>query len=147
MKNVIFINGTMGSGKTSVLNYLGKHAFNNIILDGDWCWKSNPFICNENSKKMVIENITFLLNNFIKLEDIQNIFFCWVMPEEKVIEEIKTNLFLDNCNFYLFTLMCEENTLIKRLNKDIENNIRDKEDLGIINRAIDRMKNYSKMNR
>lgn len=37
MKNLIFINGTMGSGKTAVSQKLKILLNKSIFLDGDWC--------------------------------------------------------------------------------------------------------------
>ena len=65
MKKLIIINGTMGVGKTTVSERLYKSLENSFWLDGDSCWYMNPFVVNEENKKMVIENISFILNNFI----------------------------------------------------------------------------------
>lgn len=36
---------------------------------------------------MVLENICFLLNNFIRCSEYENIVFCWVMHEQAIIDE------------------------------------------------------------
>ncbi len=36
---------------------------------------------------MVIENICFLLNNFIKCSAYENIVFCWVMHEQSIMKK------------------------------------------------------------
>jgi hypothetical protein len=43
-KNLIFINGTMGVGKTAVCRELQTKLSYCAFLDGDWCWDSSPFI-------------------------------------------------------------------------------------------------------
>ena len=60
MKNLIFINGTMGSGKTAVSQKLKILLNKSVFLDGDWCWDMVPFVVNNETKEMVLENITFL---------------------------------------------------------------------------------------
>ena len=65
MKNLIFINGTMGVGKTTTSKKLLKLLPNCVFLDGDWCWYSDPWIVNDETKNMVERNISFLLNNLI----------------------------------------------------------------------------------
>jgi broad-specificity NMP kinase len=51
MKNLIFINGTMGVGKTTTSLELKKILPKCVFLDGDWCWDMSPFIVTEETKK------------------------------------------------------------------------------------------------
>jgi len=44
MKNLIFINGTMGVGKTATSRELQKLLSNCVFLDGDWCWDMSPLL-------------------------------------------------------------------------------------------------------
>lgn len=67
MKQVYLIGGTMGVGKTTTCRLLKEKLENSVFLDGDWCWDMHPFIVNEETRKMVMENIVFLLNQFIHL--------------------------------------------------------------------------------
>lgn len=64
MKNLIIINGTMGVGKSTVCKELNKRLIRSVWLDGDWCWMMNPWVVNDENKKMVVQNINFLLRNF-----------------------------------------------------------------------------------
>ena len=79
MKNLIFINGTMGAGKSSVCAELLKMLPNAVYLDGDWCWNMHPFIVTDETKAMVVQNITHLLQNFLNCSEVKNVIFCWVM--------------------------------------------------------------------
>lgn len=74
-KKLIIINGTMGVGKTTIIKMLYKELENSFWLDGDNCWMMNPFIVNEENKKMVVDNITYILNSFIKNSNSQYIIF------------------------------------------------------------------------
>ena len=65
-KKLIIINGTMGVGKTTISKMLYKELENSFWLDGDNCWMMNPFIVNEENKKMVVDNITYILKSQIK---------------------------------------------------------------------------------
>lgn len=64
MKQLYIIGGTMGVGKTTICQKLKKELSNCVFLDGDWCWDANPFLVNEETKKMVMQNICFMLNQF-----------------------------------------------------------------------------------
>jgi tRNA uridine 5-carbamoylmethylation protein Kti12 len=52
IKNLIFINGTMGVGKTTTSKELQKMLPNCIFLDGDWCWDMSPFIVTDETQKI-----------------------------------------------------------------------------------------------
>ena len=58
MITIYLIGGTMGVGKTTLGQYLKKELNNAIFLDGDWCWDAHPFIVNDVTKKMVMNNIS-----------------------------------------------------------------------------------------
>lgn len=139
MKNVIFINGTMGVGKTTTSIELKKILSKNVFLDADWCWDMNPFIVNYETKNMVTQNITYLLNNFIKCKEYDNIIFCWVMHEQNIIDELVKKLDLSDCKLYVFSLVCSEVELINRINIDIRNGKREED---IIKRSISRLEKY-----
>jgi shikimate kinase len=44
MKKLIFINGTMGVGKTTISQQLKQQLPYSVFLDGDWCWDASPFV-------------------------------------------------------------------------------------------------------
>lgn len=62
MKNLIFINGTMGAGKSAVSRELKKILAPSFFLDGDWCWDMEPFVPGAAERALVLRNIAFLLN-------------------------------------------------------------------------------------
>ena len=92
MQNLIFINGTMGVGKSAVCRELKKLLPHNVFLDGDHCWDMTPFTVNETTCRMVLDNICALLNSFLKSGMFENILFCWVMHERGIIDEILSRL-------------------------------------------------------
>ncbi|MPM17246.1 hypothetical protein SDC9_63634 [bioreactor metagenome] len=142
MKNLIFINGTMGVGKTTISKELQKLLPNCIFLDGDWCWDMSPFIVTDETKKMVLDNISHLLNNFISCSEYKNIIFCWVMHEESILNDVLSRLNKDDCMLHKFSIVCSEQTLISRITKDINQGIRKND---VIERSIPRLNNYFEM--
>lgn len=143
MKNIFFINGTMGVGKTATSRELQKLLPKAVFLDGDWCWDMNPFIVTEETRKMVEDNICYILNNFLKCSEYENIIFCWVMHKEYVIESLITRLNLQNAILYKISLICSEQSLVDRLTRDVDNGIRAKD---IIANSVLRLNNYALMN-
>lgn len=143
MKNLILISGTMGVGKTSTSLMLKEKLNNSVFLDGDWCWDMKPFIVNNETKNMVLDNISYMLNNFLKISHIENIIFCWVMDEEKIINDILQRIENKNYKLYKFSLIPNKEALTKRINLDIEKGIRKFED---IEKSIKRIEKYKNMN-
>lgn len=142
MKKLIFINGTMGVGKTTVSQKLKLLLKESVFLDGDWCWDMNPFIVNEETKNMVLNNIAYLLNNFLNCSQYRYIIFCWVMHEESIMEEIIKRI--DNYQYQLlkFSIICSEEKLKERITRDIENG---KREIKVLERSIERIELYKNM--
>ena len=142
MKNLIFINGTMGVGKTATSTKLLKLLPDCVFLDADWCWYADPFVANEETKRMADKNISFLLNSFLDCSVYENVIFCWVMYAEFMIDMVLSWLKSKDYNLYKFSLVCSEDALKSRLQEDIDGNLREN---GILERALQRLPNFYKM--
>lgn len=143
MKNIFLIGGTMGVGKTATCQIIKNKLNYSVFLDGDWCWDMHPFQVTEETKQMVVENICFLLNNFIKCSVYENIVFCWVMHEQAIIDHIVSHLATANCKIHLISLVCSEQALQTRLKTDVDAGIRTED---VIRRSIERIPLYKKLN-
>lgn len=143
MKTVYIIGGTMGVGKTTVCQELKRMLTNSVFLDGDWCWDAHPFQVNEETKTMVIQNICYLLNQFIHCSAYDSIVFGWVMHEQSIIDTILSNIDTKDCEVKAISLICNEKTLRERIEKDIKNGLRTEDS---IERSISRIEMYSKLN-
>lgn len=143
MKTLYLIGGTMGVGKSTVCQCLKYKLNNSVFLDGDWCWDANPFIVTQETKKMVLENICFLLNNFIHCSAYENIIFCWVMHQQDIIDDILQNLDLQNCKVKSISLVSNTKALRERLEKDIASGIRSE---SILEKSLGRIAFYSNLN-
>jgi broad-specificity NMP kinase len=142
MKKLYIIGGTMGVGKTTVSRELKNRLSKSVLLDGDWCWDMNPFVVNDETKAMVLDNICYLLNNFIHCSEYENIIFCWVLHEQKIIDSILSRLDKQNINVIGISLLCKEKALRERIQKDIDNKLRGKD---VLERSIERIHLYEKL--
>ncbi|WP_444645274.1 AAA family ATPase [Caproiciproducens sp. R1] len=143
MKNLIFINGTMGVGKTSTCKELLNLLQPGVFLDGDWCWYMNPFQVTDETKHMVENNICFLLNSFLSCSEYENVIFCWVMHQEPIIDKLLKNLNLEDVKVQKITLSISKEALTQRLKNAIERGERTSDAL---QGSLDRLPLYSKMN-
>lgn len=143
MKKIYLIGGTMGVGKTTICQQLKLELKNSVLLDGDWCWDANPFRVTEETKSVVIDNICYLLNNFIHCSAYDNIIFCWVMHEQNIIDTIIEKLDAKDCDIVTISLIVDERCLQKRLLADIERGLRNTD---VISRSIKRIPLYQKLN-
>ena len=142
MKHLYMIGGTMGVGKTTTCKILKDKLDNAVFLDGDWCWDSSPFQVTQETKAMVIDNICYLLNNFIRVSAYENIIFCWVMHEQSIIDLILSKLILEGTKVYNISLVANENALRARLGRDVANGIRKAD---VIERSVMRIHMYDKL--
>lgn len=143
MKRLYLIGGTMGVGKTTVSQQLKHDLPNSVFLDGDWCWDASPFQVTEETKAMVMENICFLLNQFLHCSAYENVIFCWVMHEQSIIDSIMERLDTANCEVKVISLIADEATLRSRLNGDVERGVRTAD---VIDRSIARIPLYQVLN-
>ena len=108
----------MGVGKTTACEALTTLLPRNVFLDGDWCWKMTPFTVTEETKRMVSENISFLLSNFLRCSQYENIVFCWVMHEQSVIDDLLSRLPTEGVQVHAISLVSGAEALAARIGAD-----------------------------
>lgn len=138
MKKLIIINGVPGIGKTTVCKELYKSTLGSVWLDGDWCWMMNPFIVTEENKKMVEDNINFLLRSYLNNSSYKYVIFNWVIGREEIFETILRRLDDIEFKLYKISLICSPEELRERMLEDG----RDEEQ---IKNSIDRLKKYKNL--
>lgn len=117
MKTFIFINGPMGVGKTTtgkrICDKLGRAGF----IDGDWCMDIHPFIGNQETIAMAIDNIVHMIRNYYVCSECDTIVLGWIANEQttnKIIGQISTL----NIQIHNIILNCSRDALINRWKKD-----------------------------
>ena len=117
MKKLIVVNGAMGVGKTRICKELNKKLMNNAWLDGDWCMMMNPFFT-ETNQKMFLDNIYYILNNYLSNPAFEYILFSWVIPGEDMINYMIKKLRGHDFDVIRITLLCGDNELKERMLRD-----------------------------
>ena len=123
-KHLDIIGGTMGVGKTATSLSLQQRLPNSVFLDGDWCWYMRPFQLTEETKRLAMDNICYLLNSFLHCSVFENIVFCWVLHEQSILDELLARLDTAQCNVHSISLVCSEQALKARIQRDIDAGIR-----------------------
>ena len=141
-KMLYLIGGTMGVGKTTVGQILKRQLPDCVFLDGDWCWQADPFKVTEGTKRMVLDNICYLLGSFLRQPEYRNIVFCWVMHEQGIIDEIMSRLDLRGCRGVCVSLMAGETVLRARLEADVAAGVRESD---VVCRSIARLPLYGRL--
>ncbi len=90
-----------------------------------------------------MENICFLLNQFIHCSAYQTILFCWVMHEQEIINAILGNLDTADCKVKTISLLCSEQALRERLLGDVRKGLRQAD---VIERSVQRLPLYQGLN-
>lgn len=143
MKKLFLIGGPMGVGKTAVAQCLKRELPNAVFLDGDWCWDASPFQVTEETRAMVLDNIRHVLNNFLRCTAYENVFFCWVMHEQGIIDAILEGLDTEKCSVKVLSLTADAETLTYRILRDLESGVRQRD---VLERSLARLPLYEKLN-
>ncbi len=140
MKTLYIVGGTMGAGKTTVCRIINNTLPRSVFLDGDWCWDMHPFQLTPQTKRLVTDNICYLLNSFLRCDAFQNVVFCWVLHEQAIIDGLLSRLELGDTRVKNFSLVCDERQLRQRLQADVASGLRQKD---VIERSVARLPQYA----
>ena len=133
LKHLYLIGGPMGMGKTAACRELQRRLNRSVFLDGDWCWDADPFQVTEETKAMVVENICFLLNNFLRCSAYDHVIFCWVLHQQAVLDNLLSRLDTRNCRVRAVSLTASPEALASRIERDIQAGKRDQ---GALERSL-----------
>ena len=142
MKTLYMIGGPMGVGKSTVSRELLKILPRCAFLDGDWCWMMQPFTITDETKAMVLDNITHALGNFLRCSELENIVFCWVMHQQQIIDDILARLPLEGVRVLCVSLTASPEALTERIRRDIAVGLRN---ASVLDRALSYLPLYGKV--
>ncbi|MBP1040731.1 hypothetical protein I6N95_06920 [Vagococcus sp. BWB3-3] len=103
----------------------------------------SPFQVNDLTKQLVIDNISYLLNNFSSCPSFEYVICCWVMDSQDILDALEAKLKVTKEQLVTISLVCQEEQLIQRLQKDIEHHRRQPDS---IPNSLARIANYKELN-
>ena len=142
MKCLYVLCGAMGVGKSATGRALRDLLPDCAFLDGDWCWDMHPFTVDKETKALVLDNITSVLNRDLTCKTFDYILFCWVIHEESILQELLRRLNTHACRVRTYSLLADADSIQKRIQKDIDAGLRTPD---VIGRSLSRLTNYNKM--
>lgn len=142
MKRLYLIGGPMGVGKTTVCQELKRLTAPSVFLDGDWCWDMEPFQVTEETKRMVQENIAFLLGQFLRCSAYETVIFCWVMHQQEILDSLLGALPLEGVEVRKVSLLAKPETLKQRIGGDVERGLRTWD---VLDRSLERLPLYQNL--
>ena len=142
MKTLYLVGGPMGVGKTSVCQLLKRRLDRCAFLDGDWCWDMDPFVVNDETKGMVLDNICFVLDRFLHCTEFENVVFCWVLHQQGIWDAILSRLDTRGWRVVRAALVASSEALVRRLQGDIDVGRRQPD---VIPRSLARLPLYEKL--
>lgn len=92
---------------------------------------------------MVLENIRFLLGQFLQCSAYETVIFCWVMHQQNIVDAILSGLPLDNVRVWAISLTAEPEELRRRLEGDVSRGLRQPD---VVERGLAYLPAYERMN-
>ena len=139
MKTLWLIGGPMGVGKTTACRLMQQRLSRCVFLDGDLCWDIHPFTVTEETKAMVMDNIVHMLRGYLACTAVEHVVFCWVMHQQAILDELLARLPLEGVRVNALSLVCKEEELIRRLQRDVDAGLRQAD---VIPRSLERLQHY-----
>lgn len=140
--NVILLNGPMGVGKTTIGTYIADKFNGTAFIDGDWCMDLHPFVGNDETKELAIDNILHMIRNYKECSYCNMVVIAWLMDDEWVIKKLIDGINELDCDAKNITLVSSEMQLREQWMNDKNCPWRTEEWLDISIKSLDK---FSKM--
>lgn len=115
---VIFINGPMGVGKTTVGRIIAEKNPGTALIDGDWCMDLHPFVGNRETRAMAVDNILHMIFNYRNCSVCRMVVVPWLMDDPWVCRALREGLAAPETEAVFFTLVCSREQLVQRWKLD-----------------------------
>ena len=115
---VMILNGPMGVGKTTVGRYIADRNPGTALIDGDWCMDLHPFVGNAETRAMAVDNILHMVGNYMRCSACSMVVLVWLIDDPQVCRQIMEGLSALQAEVKYVTLVCDEESLVRRWKND-----------------------------
>jgi len=120
MKNLLFICGLNGIGKTTICKEIVRKLPNSAYVDSEPCRMMNPFILSDETIPTIAKNISDLIINYMDCPLVNTVIFSYGFHgrRREVFEKVMMAVAAREFHFIPFLLVCSEEENIKRMEAD-----------------------------
>jgi 2-phosphoglycerate kinase len=110
MKNILFLCGPNGIGKTTICEEIIKQLPNSAYVDSDLCRVMNPFVLNDDTIPTISKNISDLLINYLKCPIVNTVVFSYGFHgrRREVFQSILSEISKTEHDLIPFLLWCSK---------------------------------------
>jgi len=88
-KQFVLLYGPPGSGKTTIGKAVNREIDRSMFMDVDDLWNMEPFVVNDDNKKMVESNIISVIGHFMENPSIDVMIMAWVVHTKELVDFFK----------------------------------------------------------
>ncbi len=120
MKNLLFLCGPNGIGKTTISKEIVRILPNSAYVDSDWCRIMNPFVLNDDTIPVISNNISSMILSYFNCPIVETVIFSYGFHgrRKEVFENVVRKSAEFPYNFIPYLLWCGEEENIKRMKID-----------------------------
>lgn len=120
MKNMLFLCGPNGIGKTTICKEIVKALPNSAYVDSDPCRAMNPFVLDDDTIPTISKNISDMILNYFNCPTVQTVIFSYGFHgrRKEVFERVINRISVVQYNFIPYLLWCSKDENIRRMNTD-----------------------------
>ena len=117
MKNLLFLCGPNGIGKTSICQEIVRQRAGCAYVDSDPCRVMNPFVLNDETIPTISKNISDLFRNYLDCPVVDTVIFSYGFHgrRREVFQNVLKALSGIEYHFIPFLLWCSEEENVRRM--------------------------------
>lgn len=126
MKQLIFIYGPNGVGKSSTCRLLHQKLSNSALIEPEWCRQINPFILTPEIQELVGNNLLYLMRSYFECSLVDYVIFNYGFhgPRRQIFDRLLKSLADISYRMTPIELTCSEEENIRRMISDGRENER-----------------------